>query len=253
MGGLGGDGGGLGSGGGAAGGVASGGGGGAAGGNAAGSGLTAGQAARLAAIKSAAATAIAKRESALSAAESVIQSTSYLGADQQILLSELQSAASGLTTLGTTIQADTTPATAAVDAARIFTQYRVFALLIPVAHLVRADDAALNVVVPDLNKVAALAKSVITPADQPLLTDLTSEVAKASADLSGLSGQLEGFTPAEWNANQRLFATDRAALSSACQALEQARQDAHKIVADLRIQANSAPTTAAPAGSTTTG
>jgi len=211
------------------------------------------QSARLAAVKAAATLAITKREDALTAAEAVIRATAFLGADQQILLGQLQSAASGLTGLGATIQADTTPAAAAADSAHIFNQYRVFALVIPVAHLVRAGDAALNVVIPDLGKVATLAQGRISPADQPLLTDLTAQVAKASAELTGLSAQLEADTPAEWNASHQLFATDRAALRSARQALAEARQDAHAIAADLSPATSSVPTTSTPVASTTTG
>jgi hypothetical protein len=58
------------------------------------------------------------------------------------LLSELNGGISGLSAPAPTIQAQTSVVAFRAEAAEILSEYRVYALVLPQAHLVRASDLA---------------------------------------------------------------------------------------------------------------
>jgi hypothetical protein len=192
----------------------------------------------LGAIQTAAHTAITTRVTMLNNAITVVKGRSDLGADQAARVTVMQNDITGLTQLDSTIQADTTIPAARADARKIFTDYRIFALVLPVTHMVVATDTIDNTVVPRLNDVVTKLQDLITKKNatgqQATLDDMKAQIAAAQTATNGLSADLQTFTPAQWNANHTLLQPDRDKLRSARADLVEARQDAKSIVAALR-------------------
>ncbi len=190
-------------------------------------------AARLAAVQSAAAATISARQASITAAKSEIASLTFLGADQAALTSRLDTASSGLTTLGTTIQADTTAAAATADARKVFTDYRIYALVLPAAYLTAAGDRITNVLIPKFDSVGQdLTTAVNTSGKaslQPTLADFNAKVAAAQSAAGGLPAKVAALTPADYNANPSVVVTNRASLWTARSDLRAASADAHTI------------------------
>jgi hypothetical protein len=189
-------------------------------------------------IKQAAHTAIENRLTALNAAIAVVNGSSFMESDQGVIKGELQADVSGLTALDQKIQSDTTTEQAKADAQTIFTDYRVFALMLPVAHMTRASDAIVHVVAPHLDNVAAKLQDAITKKGatslQATLDDMKAQIAAAVKLASPLPTRLEVLKPADWNANHEVLQPDRSALEQARTDLKKARSDAAAIITGLR-------------------
>jgi len=207
-------------------------------------------------IQAAAATDISDRVTALNTAIGKVKAATFLGSDQAVLLTMLQSDVTGLQQLGQTIAADTTSSAAVADLKQMYTNFRVYALALPVAGRVSHDDRIASVVAPRLTKVAARIASKETSANQaqvgPLLSDLASHVSAATSAVNGDVATLEGYTPAGWNADHSLLAASKAATASAVSDLTTARSDAKQAAADVGLKGgrgtNGAnPTTSTPA------
>src|SRR5438067_399648 len=156
----------------------------------------------LQALKDAAHTATTTRIADLNKAITSVDGTAFLGADQSALMAGMQNDITGLKTLDTTIQADTAITAAKADAQRIFTDFRVYALVLPVTHLVVATDAMTNVVIPKMTTVADALQLIITKtnaaSEQPTLDDMKAQIAGALTATNGLAADLQSFTPAQW-------------------------------------------------------
>jgi hypothetical protein len=214
-------------------------------------------AAALQKIQAAAAAAISAREAALGQAVTVLNAHSSCGVGTMV--STATGDESALTTLGQTIQADTTVAAAKNDSQSIFQTYRVFALVLPVDHMVLAD-CALTALLPKFTaletKWAALNDQSITS----LLADMQTRTTDAGTALGQVSpSALEADTPTEWNSNHDLLAASRSSLQSARQDLGKARDDAKQIVNILHQEHQqggknvaSVTTSTAPASTSTT-
>jgi hypothetical protein len=192
---------------------------------------------RLQTVKDEARVAIAGRVAALHTAIGAVGGSAYMGADRGILTGAMQSDITGLTQLEATIQADTTLETARADAGKIYTDYRIYALVLPVTHMVRATDAIQNEIVPALTTVAGGFQAVIdrkgATGQQATLDDMKAQIAAARQATNGLAPRLEAFTPAQWNADHTLLTADRAALQTARADLVKARQDARTLTKAL--------------------
>lgn len=190
------------------------------------------------AVKQAAHTAVQARVTALEAADAVVASSAFMGADQAVVRRLLQGDVAGLRALDAEIQADTALAEARADAQRVYTDYRVFALALPVAHLTRAADAVVAVAVPRLtaahDRLQAAVTAKGTAALQPLLDDMKAQTDAARGLAAPLPAALAALTPATWNADHEVLQPHRAALETARADLRRARQDARQVVAGLR-------------------
>ena len=188
-------------------------------------------------IKDNAHAAITNRVTALNKTISSVNGDAFLGPDQAALVTGMQNDITGLNALDTTIQGDSTVTAARADAQKIFTDYRIYALVLPVTHMVVAADAMTNVVIPKMNTVASTLQVVITKlnatAQQATLDDMKTQIAAAKTATDGLSAELQAFTPAQWNANHDLLSADRGRLQTARADLGKARHDATTIVAAL--------------------
>jgi hypothetical protein len=149
------------------------------------------------------------------------------------LLTTAQNDISGLTALEATIMADTTAQQAKADAEKIFTGYRVYALVIPVDEMVVATcrvSTVVGVMTAFEQKVAGLNDPNVASS----LADMEAMSQAAASAVSNLPSQLESYTPADWNANHNLLSGARSSLRTAREDLEKARHDAHQIVQILR-------------------
>ena len=194
------------------------------------------QSATLAKIQAAAKAAIDQRLTSLNQVITVLNGTTWLGSDQATLVGKAQSDISGLTALEATIQADTTVQQAKTDFQTIFTGFRVYALVVPVDRMVVAADGITNSVVPKLTALETKWAGLNDQSIAALLSDMTAQTQAANTAVSGLAATLEGYSPAQWNADHALLSGPRSTLATARHDLEKARQDATQIVAILRSE-----------------
>jgi hypothetical protein len=205
-------------------------------------------------IKAQAARWIAHRITALTNEIAVVKGKTDLGTDGTSLVAEMQADISGLEALGVTIAGDTTVQKALQDSSLIFTEFRVYYLMLPVAADVIHVDGVTNVDLPNIAKAVAWIQSQENPSNQgvlaPLVANMQSQAQIATGATSGLSAQLLGFTPAEWDANHGLLNGARAQLVIADRAVSTADRDAQEAYRYLRH--HTSPTTTSTSTSTTT-
>jgi hypothetical protein len=198
-------------------------------------------------IKAQAARWIAHRITALTNEIAVVKARTDLGPDGASLVAEMQADISGLQALGVTIAGDTTVQKALQDSSLIFTEFRVYYLMLPVAADVVHVDGVTNVDLPDIAKAVAWIQSQENSSNQgvlaPLVANMQSQAQIASGATSGLSAQLLGFTPAEWDANHGLLNGDVAQIVIADRAVGTADRDAQEASRYLRHHHTSPTTT----------
>jgi hypothetical protein len=187
----------------------------------------------LGSIQSEAAAAITARVNDLNAAIGKVNADTKLGSGAPALVTYLQKDIPGLQQLGQKIAGDSTAADAKTDAATIFTDYRVLALVIPAARLAAASDQIESNAIPKLTAAATQAAGYENSTNQatraPLRADLNSQIASATTSVSGVATTVLGYSPAQWNANQKLLGTSKASVSSAQSAVKKAVSDLQQI------------------------
>jgi hypothetical protein len=180
-------------------------------------------------VKANAARLIANRVASLNAAINVVQSLSFLGPDGTTLVTNMQTDVSGLQALGTTIAGDPTVQQAIQDRKEIFTQFRVYLLVLPVARDVAAADRVNNLLLPAVQKAVTQLQGQETSSNQdvlgPLVTDMQTQAQVASAATSGLPAQLLAYTPSQWDANHQLLSSTRTDIRTADRALSTAGRE----------------------------
>jgi hypothetical protein len=193
--------------------------------------------ATLAGIKAKASTDITDRLNDLHAAIGRVNGDAGLGSGQSVLSSYLNADLGPLQQLDQTIEADTTVAQAAKDVSNIFSEFRVYALVLPAARIATDADHATATVIPSLTGDASWAQSHVNSTNQdtlqPLIANLDSQLTAATGAANGLAANVVAFTPAQWNANHDLLASSRSAQQTMHEALQEARSDVHQIAADL--------------------
>ena len=116
---------------------------------------------------------------------------------------------SGLQALGPTIAGDTTVAQAEADRALIFTEFRVYHLVLPVVSDVSQADRAVNVLLPAVQDAITKLEADENSSNQgvlgPIIANMQAQVQLATSATNGLSAQLLAFTPAEWDADHGLL------------------------------------------------
>jgi hypothetical protein len=203
--------------------------------------------ATLAGIKAKAATDITDRVDDLSAAIARVNAAKGLGASQATLVSYLGTDSAPLQQLNQTIQGDSTLQQAAHDFGTIFSDYRVYRLVLPAARIAADADDATTSAIPNLTADAAKAQARVNPANQatlqPLIDDLNGQVSTATSATSGLAATVLAFTPAQWNADNALLNASWASEQTAAGALEKGRADVKQIVQDLKADHAAATST----------
>jgi hypothetical protein len=202
---------------------------------------------KLSTIQTRAANEIAQRLATLgSLSGQVTNSTKLNSADKSSLSAEISSSTAGLTTLKTRIAADTTADQASTDEATIFTDYRVYAVVVPKVELLTITDNQQN----NEAKLTPLAQGlqIKITADQTAGKDLT-DVATAQTELTSMSAQITDaqqisvtiendvspVLPSNWNANHNIFSGNRTQLTAAYHENQVASSDANNIDSILKI------------------
>jgi hypothetical protein len=192
----------------------------------------------LPAVQARAAKAISRRVDSLNAAIAKVTADKDLGSGQAVILQHLQADVPALQQLGQKIAADTTVTAAQADVATIYSDYRVYALVLPATRLAARSGAITTTDLPQLTARSAALAAKENPADQatvaPLVADLNTQIGGASSAASGVAASVEGFAPAQWNANHALLSAARASFQTARGDVRAARQDMVKIRSALR-------------------
>jgi len=192
----------------------------------------------LAGIKAKAATEVTDRVNALNGAIAKVNAAKGLGAGQGTLVSYLGTDRAPLQQLNQTIQADTSVQQAARDYATIFSDYRVYVLVLPASRIAADADRATTTDIPALTNDATKAQSRVNPGNQaalqPLIDDLDSRITTATNATNGLAGTVLAFTPAQWNADNGLLGPAKSSDQAAAAAIKQGRADVRQIVQDLK-------------------
>lgn len=214
--------------------------------------------ATLAGIKAKATTEITDRVNALNAAIGKVNAAKGLGSSQGALASHLGADISPLQQLNQTIQGDGTVQQAAHDFGTIFSDYRVYALVLPATRIAAAADDATTTAIPHFTAVAAKAQAHVTPTNQavlqPLIDDLNSQIGAATTATNGLAAAVLADTPAQWNGNHGLLDTAKSSERTAAVALKKARSDVQQMKQDVKGDGTNTTPAApvAPAAPTTT-
>jgi len=191
----------------------------------------------LSTIQQRAATSISLRRTTIEQLESLVAGTrSFAGDDGSMLAGRLRSDAAGLAALGSKVASDQDARTAWADYVAVFDQYRIYALVDPVVHFVRATDVLVVLVTPRLVTVQRTLRSLlrqeqragknVSAATKPM-KDLGAQLHTISSMTDGLSARLLALTPADWNA-------DHAVLGPPLTDLQKARVAVGRAVADAQ-------------------
>jgi hypothetical protein len=198
-------------------------------------------------LQAKAAAAISLRTNDLNAAISKVNADPRLGSDNAALAAYLQADSAPLQALGQKIASDTSESSAAADAATIFTNFRVLALVLPAAHIAGAADQIDMTTVPKLTTLATKAAPRVNSSNQatlqPLINDLQAQITAAANATAGVSATVLAYTPADWNANHDLLAAGHSSVQSARNDLAKAQADLKQIAAVLKPAATSQSTT----------
>lgn len=186
---------------------------------------------------------ITRRLNTLNKLSSKINGNAKLSSgDKSNLSSEVSDEISGLTTLKSTLDGETTLAGAKTDAQSIIDGYRVYALIGPKVYLVKtADDQ--QVAESKLTTLAGKLQSDIT-ADQndgknvaslqSELSDLTGKTQAAQAISSNIESMVVGLQPGDYNGDHTVLSGDRDQLKTAQTDIAGAVSDAKNIITALK-------------------
>jgi len=189
-------------------------------------------------IKAKAATDITDRVNALNAEIAKVNGAKGLGSDQGTLVSYLGADISPLQQLDQKIQGDPTVQEAAADFKTIFSNFRVYLLVLPASRIAADADRVTTTAIPALTSDAAKAQAHVNPTNQaelqPLIADLNSQIGTATNASNGLAATVLANTPAQWNADSGLLGPSKASDQAAVGAVEKGRSDVRQIVEDLK-------------------
>lgn len=158
-------------------------------------------------------------------------------AHQAALTGILDASKSGLTALGREIDGDTTVASATEDVHRIFTEYRIYALVTRQVMLVRADDRV-DAAVARLGGASDRLAAAIAQAEgngkdvteaQAHLDAMEAATAAAKSEVAGDAESVLAQTPASWNAG-----TAKPILDAARASVVAARSDIRTALTEAR-------------------
>jgi len=192
----------------------------------------------LSGIKARANTDITSRVDDLNRAIAKVNSAKGLGSGQPTLVAYLGTDIAPLQQLDQKIQGDSTVKVAAQDFSTIFSNYRVYRLVLPAARIAGDAERATDTAIPALTTFSASAQSHVNARNQtvlqPLINDLNSQISTASNASNGLAGTVLAFTPMQWDANHNLLSPAKSSDEATDTALDKARVDAQQIKLVLR-------------------
>jgi hypothetical protein len=182
------------------------------------------------------------RVNALHDAIGRVDAAQGLGSGQATLDAYLGADVTPLQQLNTKIQGDTRYTQALTDFHDIFSNFRVYVLVLPAAIIAGDSFHATNTVIPNLQAASTKAQDYVNSNNQgvlqPLIDDLNAQIGTATSANNGLAATVLAFTPAQWNANQNLLAPARGQVQSSDAAIRKGRSDVLDIVQALRGSTN---------------
>jgi hypothetical protein len=186
---------------------------------------------------------IERRLTTLSTLTSKINAATKLTPSNKTTLSnEVSSTTTGLTSLKTQLDADTTVSSAYANAVSIYTEYRVYAIVAPKVGLIKvADDQ--QVVQSKLSTLAQKLQTRITTEQkagkdvsslQTELNDMTTKTSAAQAISSNVESTVINLQPSDYNSNHAVLSGDNTQLKTAHSDDQAAYTDAKNIVSSLK-------------------
>ena len=168
--------------------------------------------------------------------------TKLSASDKATLSSEVSNTITGLNTLKTQLDSETTLSAAKTDVSNIYSEYRVYALVAPKVGLIKvADDqqaveAKLAAMAPKLqDRITADQKAGKDVTSlQADLTDMTTKTSAAQSISSNIESTVINLEPADYNSNHSILLGDNTQLKTAHSDNEAALTDAKNIVAGLK-------------------
>jgi len=206
--------------------------------------------------KAYAAALILERLNSLQFAIRKVQADNSLGSDGATLVSDMQADITGLQTLGTTIAGETTVAEVDASIPLIFSEFRVYSLMLHVAGDVIVVDNAANVKLPALASSISLLQGAENSSNEgvlaPLIANMQAQSGIITGATGGLSAELLTYTPAEWNANHNLLNGATAEILVTGRAFGTASRDWQEAARYLRRHGGGSTTTTSTTMPTTT-
>ena len=191
---------------------------------------------------------IARRLVTLNTLSGTISSATKLtAADAETLNNTVNTDISTLNSLQTKLDAETTVTGAITDAQSIILSYRVYVLVVPQVHLIKAADDQ-QVTEGKLSALSTKLSARITADSQANknvatlqseLSDLNAKVAAAQPISSGVESSVIGLQPSDYNTNHSVLGGKRDQLKTAEADIQAAVTDARNIVNGLVELGNS--------------
>ncbi len=190
-------------------------------------------------------TLIANRLTSLNTLNSKIStdlSAHKITSDQaSALQSDVSTNQSGLKTVKTKLDAETVAKNARLDVASVFTQFRIYAVVLPRDYRHLEMDIEINAkdvmqgVAPTIKTALGSAPSDKQSQLNSLYSDYQKQVSAAETQLDTAQNDFPTLTPENFNQNRTSFEATRLALDNA---LKAARTDLHQAAKDLKQMAN---------------
>lgn len=172
----------------------------------------------------------------------ITSSTKLSSSDQAYLQTEVNNEISGLTALKTHLDSDTTLSSAITDAQSIYTEYRVYALVVPKVALINTADnqqaleAKMTTFAQTLqtriNTAKSNGKDVTTLQNE--LNDMTTQTNNAQSISNSMESSVLTLQPSDYNTDHSILSGDLAKLQTAHSDMSAAYTDAKNIVSGLK-------------------
>ena len=184
-------------------------------------------------MKSLAKHQITRRVSALNSAAKHASKLKGLGAGRRTLEAYLSHDVAPLKQLDTKIESDQSVQQATADYQTIFTNFRVYRLVLPAAHVAAVASRVTSTAVPGLQAAATKVQQHGKAADQatvsPLLANLNSEITTATNATNGLATTVLGYTPAQFNSDYSLLSGPQTSAKDAAVAVRHGHKDVQQM------------------------
>lgn len=172
----------------------------------------------------------------------ITASTKLSASDKTTLTNTVNSEISGLTTLKSTLAACTTIICAHTAAQSIFSDYRVYALIVPQVGLISTADHQQQVEA-NLSKIASQISSIISGSSdttiQSDLTALNSDISTAQGLSSNVESSVIGLQPSDYNTSHKVLAQYEANLKTAATDNKNAISEVQAILQQIKSVATS--------------
>lgn len=186
---------------------------------------------------------ISRRLTSLNNLTATVNAATRLTAnDKATLNNEITTEISGLTALKTKLDSETTLEGVRTDAQQIYTNYRVYVLVLPKARFVKFADS-IQAVDSKLTTLASKLQSRLTTeqqagkdvsALQATLADMNSKTSAAQAAASQIESGVINLQPSDYNSNHQILGNDITQLKAAHANNKAAFVDAKSIISSLK-------------------